>query len=103
MKQTRPAHSTVALRENQILEKYFPAAMENSTHVWTPEIRTYVDGYAVKDQEYVSYVSWDLITRFSERQVLLAFAVAIVAFLLLGAYLGRGAHGPIRSSEGHRP
>jgi hypothetical protein len=98
----RPAHSTVALRENQILEKYFPTAMKNSRHVWTPETRALVNGYAVHDQEYVSYVSWDLITRFSERQVLLVFGVAMAAFLLLGAYLGRGARAPIRSSEGHR-
>jgi len=99
----RPAHSTVALRENQILEKHFPTAIENSRHVWTPETRAYVNSYAADDQEYVSYVSWDLVTRFSERQVLPAFGVAIVAFLLLGAYLGRGAHGPIGSSGGHRP
>lgn len=98
----RPDRTTVALRENQILEKYFPTTMENSRHRWTPDIRAYVEDHAAKDQEYISYVSWDLITRFSQRQVLLAFAMAIVAFLLLGAYLGRVAHGPIRSSEGQR-
>ena len=77
--------------------------MHNSRHMWTPEIRAYVDGYAVKDEEYVSHVSWDLMTRFSERQVLLAFGVAIIGILLLGAYLGRGEHGRVQSSESHQP
>ena len=33
----------IALRENRILEKYFPTALENSTHLWTPELRQTVD------------------------------------------------------------
>ena len=98
----RAGHSTVALRENQILEKYFPTTMQHSKHRWAPEIRTYVDGYALKDEEYTSYVSWGLLTQFGERQALLAFAAAVVAFLSLGSYLGRGPHPSVRSSEGHR-
>jgi hypothetical protein len=99
----RARHSTVALGENQVLEKYFPTTMQHSKHRWAPETRTYVDGYALKDKEYISYVSWGLLTRFGERQALLAFAAAVVAFLLLGAYLGRGPHRSVRSSEGYRP
>jgi hypothetical protein len=77
--------------------------MQHSKHRWAPEIRTYVDGYALKDEEYTSYVSWGLLTRFGERQALLAFAAAIVVFLLLGAYLGRSPHRSVQSSEGYRP
>ena len=99
----RASHSTVALRENQILEKYFPTTMQHSKHRWAPEIRTYVDGYALKDEEYTSYVSWGLLTQFGERLAFLAFAAAVIAFLSLGTYLGRGPHPSVRSSEGHRP
>ena len=79
----------VALRENQILEKYFPTAIKNSSHNWTSEFRTNVNNHALKDQEYVSYVSWDLVTRFSEGQIVFAFTAAIAAFLFLGTYVGR--------------
>lgn len=92
----RPLHSTVALRENQILEKYYPTLMQHSRHAWSAATRAYVQRYVVKDEEYTSYVSRGLATRFSEGQVLLAFA----AFLLLGAYLGRGTHYSHRSLEG---
>ncbi len=102
--QDRPEHSTVALREDQILEEYFPTTMQHSRHRWGPETRSYVDRHAVKEQEYVSFVSWDLLTSYSERQALLAFAAAIIALLLLGAYLGKRARVSIRSpSESHRP
>lgn len=97
----RRDHSTVALREDQILETYFRTTMQHSRHRWAPETRSYVDQNAVKEQEYVSFVSWDLLTRYSERQVLLSFAAAIIALLLLGAYLGKRALGS--SSQGHRP
>ncbi len=99
----RPDHSTVALRENQILEKYFPTTMQHSKHRWAPEIHTYVDDHAIEDEEYTSFVSWDLVTRFGETEALFAFAAAIVAFLLLGAYLGRGPHLSVRSSKVDRP
>ena len=85
----QPTMYMVALRENQILEKYFPMAIKNSGHSWTDEFRAMVDSHALKNQEYVSYVSWDLITRFSEKQVVFAFAIAIAVFLMLGTYLGR--------------
>jgi hypothetical protein len=85
----QPTFYMVALRENQILEKYFPMAIKNSSHSWTDEFRAIVESHALQNQEYVSYVSWDLITRFSERQVVFTFAIAIAAFLMLGTYLGR--------------
>lgn len=96
----RPHHSTVALREDQILEKYYPTLMQRSRHAWSPETRAYVEGYAEKDEQYTSYVSVVLVTRFSEGQMSLAFAAAIAAFLLLGAALGGGTHYSRGSSEG---
>ena len=98
----RPALYTVALRENQILEKYFPLAIKNSGHNWAEEFRAEIDNRALKNQEYVSYVSWDLVTRYSERQVLFAFTIAIVTFLFLGMFLGERARPSPQSSESHQ-
>jgi hypothetical protein len=79
----------IAFRENQILEKYFPTVLQESKHLWSPEIVIEVSSKAFKKSEYESSVSAELITRFSERQVLLGFVIVTVAFLLLGAYLNR--------------
>lgn len=98
----RDVHSTVALRENQILEKYYPTIMSHSRHAWPPEILSYLDGYALKEEEYTSYVSRGLVTRLSEKQVFLAFALAIAALLLLGAYLGRDRPDALQSSARRR-
>jgi hypothetical protein len=99
----RQAHSTVALRENQLLEKYFPTAIQRSSHAWTSDTREFVEGHAEDGEAYVSPVSSTLVTQFSERGVLLAFAVAIAALMLLGASLSRGAPTLIDGSEGQRP
>ena len=79
----------IAFRENQILEKYFPTVLQESKHLWSPEIVREVSSKASKKSDYESSVSAALITRFSERQVLLGFVIVTVAFLLLGIYLNR--------------
>ncbi len=79
----------IALRENRILEKYFPTALENSTHLWTPELRQTVDKNAMKGPEFQSAVSMGLVTRFSEGQIVSGFALAIAVLLLLADYCGR--------------
>ena len=85
----RGVHYSIAFRENRILEKYFPTALENSTHLWTPELRQKVEENALKELEYESAVSRDLITRVSQEQILSGFALTIAALLLLAAYCGR--------------
>ena len=82
-------HYNIALRENQILEKYFPTGLDNSTHVWTDDIKKHVDGLADKDPVYESRVSKDLITRASERQVFSAFGIGVILFGLLAVYFAR--------------
>ena len=87
--QERSRHATVALREDQILEKYYPTTMQHSVHRWNPDTRAYLEGLASKDKEYVSLVSWDLLTRYTERNVVVAFAVGVVGLILLGFCLRR--------------
>ena len=83
------ARYNIAFRENQILEKYFPTALQKSKHLWSPEIMVEVSSKAHKKSDYESSVSARVITRFSERQVLFGFVMVTATFLLLGAYLNR--------------
>jgi len=87
----RPGHAMVALRENRILEAFYSSAMAHSRHRWSEEARSYVDRHALDEDGYVSFVSRDLITQWSEGEVLLGFAAAIAAFLILGAGLERAS------------
>ncbi len=79
----------IALRENRILEKYFPTALENSTHLWTPELRRTVNNNALEGLEFQSAVSMGLVTRFNEGQIVSGFALAVAVLLLLAAYCGK--------------
>lgn len=80
----------IALRENQILDKYFPTALRNSKHRWTPGLQRRVEGNALTQPQYESRVSKELITQIGERQVVWGLVLAIGGVLLLGGYLGRG-------------
>jgi hypothetical protein len=95
----------VALRENRILELYFPQALRYSKHRWSDEKLAEVETGAASRSRYTSPVSNHLITRFSEPQLLAAFVSAIAAVLLLARWAGRGR--PARSgavpSRGPRP
>jgi hypothetical protein len=70
---------TVAFRENQILEKYFPRTLHSSTYVWGPEERSLSSQYLDRGKVYNSRVSRHLVTRLNELQVVL-----IIAGFLLG-------------------
>lgn len=84
-------HYNVALRENQILEKYFPTGIRHSTHFWRDELRDEVDILADKGKVYESRVSMDVVTEVTQRQVLTGFAAATLALLLLAGYFRRRA------------
>jgi len=75
----------IAQSENRILEKYFPRAIGESSHAWGPEVRLEVNSGAEATYRYESWVSHDLITGFSRRQVMAGFLALIGASLLLGA------------------
>jgi len=79
-----------ALRENRILERFFPRALRYSKHRWSDEKRAEVEAGAASRSQYTSSVSNHLITRLNERQLLAAFASAIAAVLLLAYWAGRG-------------
>ena len=84
----------IAFQENRILEKYFPAALYQSTHRWSEDLRAQVELAAYNEEEYESRVSAGLITRFSEKQVLAGLTLAVIGSLLLAAYYGRRKESP---------
>lgn len=60
---------TVAFRENQILEKYFPQTLDQSSYKWTEEMFVRARKNYIAETDYESPVSGNLITRFSEFQI----------------------------------
>ncbi len=59
-------HLTVAMRENQILEKYFPHALEASGGRWDAGERSRITAHADLDRPYASAVGDHLATAVSE-------------------------------------
>jgi hypothetical protein len=68
----------IAIRENQILEKYFQRTLAASTLKWPPEKVAAFSSKATFEDPYVSPVSAQLFTRFSEAQLLAALALALL-------------------------
>lgn len=80
---------TIALRENQIMEKYFSNTLQNSNYVWNEKKLALTWQYFFQDDSYDSPVSGDLITRVSERQVVFLFMALILGLILFRRYLGK--------------
>ena len=91
---------TVAYRENQILERYFGGVLRESGLAWSPETLARVRAHVLPDYAYDSWVSRDLITEVSERQVMLGFGVALAGVLLLGGLYGRERRRPAEERDG---
>jgi len=85
----RGEHYNIAFRENQILEKYFSTALQNSQHLWNPEIEHEVKNNAEQTPGYESAVSKGVITQFSEYQVIVFSTMMIMILLFLGVSLNR--------------
>lgn len=79
---------TVAFREQQILEAFFPQALRASGLDWSPEQRARAEA-RVLPGPYVSPVSRHLVTRWSERQLRLAPWCGWVALFLWVRYVER--------------
>jgi hypothetical protein len=82
-------HYQIAYRENQILENYFPTAINASRHDWSEETEREVEFNADQTVLYESAVSKGLITRLSQSQVLGLFIAVSILLWLLGIRLGR--------------
>jgi VanZ family protein len=72
----------VAVRENQILEKYFPETLARSKLKWPGEKVAAFLARAEIEDPYESPVSSELFTRFSEVQLVSALIAALLALFL---------------------
>ncbi len=75
----RKAHYGIVVRENQILEKYFPRTLATSTTATLPpEQLKQIRAEAELDPDYESPVSMALFTRIGERSVVFGLVVAVL-------------------------
>jgi hypothetical protein len=75
-------HLTIARHENQIMEKYFSETIRQSNFRWSMNKRDFVDKHSLKNMEYESWTSRNLITRFSEGQVSVSFLIIILGLVI---------------------
>lgn len=87
-------HATVAYRENQILEMFFPATLEAAGHRWPPERRDAMRSNVNVDRRYRSPVSKHLITKFSEREIWHIIAGLLALDLVFLLWKGRPRESP---------
>jgi len=74
---------TVAYRENQIMEKYFPNTLSHSSYVLHTERLALLQQNYLRDHTYDSAVSKDLVTRVREGQIASAMVLVILGLLLV--------------------
>jgi hypothetical protein len=82
-------HLTIAFRENQIVERYFPNTLLQSAYVWSQDEFTLAEEHLLRNEVYVSGVSRRLITRISEDQVIGFFVVLIFGLAFVHWRLGK--------------
>jgi len=80
---------TISLRENQILERYFPTVMANSTRVWSAEQKASVEAKADLNWHHDSRVSQAVITRYTAQQIFWPFSIAFVLLVIAGFLVSR--------------
>jgi hypothetical protein len=80
---------TIAFRENQIMEKFFPNTLHHSAYVWSAEKLALAKKHLKHDREYESRVSRKLITHVSKGQLGSFLIVLIIGLALLNFYFGR--------------
>jgi hypothetical protein len=82
---------TIAFRENQIMEKYFPNTLRYSVYRWSTEKADLARKHHLKNEKYDSPVSRSLVTSFTERQLVWVLGLLLVSLTFLQWYLGKGA------------
>ena len=82
-------HLTIAFRENQIVERYFPNPLHQSAYLWSQDEFTLAEKHLLRNEVDVSRVSGRLITRISEDQVIGFFVVLIFGLAFVHWRLGK--------------
>ncbi len=90
---TYAEHLTVAVRENQIMENYFPNTLRHSAYFWSADKCALAQNHLLKNKIYESRVSRELITRVSEGEIACFFALLLIGFVSSHWYLLRDKSG----------
>ena len=80
---------TIALRENQIVEKYFHHTLHHSNYIWSEEKLVLARQHLMTDEVYDSWVSRRLITRIREWPVVCLLIGLIFVLTLFHWFLGK--------------
>ena len=80
---------TIAFRENQIMEKFSETLFHHSAYIWSAEKLALAKKHLMRDKEYDSRVSKDLITRVSKGQFGSFLILLIIGLALLDFYFSR--------------
>lgn len=88
-------HMTVAYRENQLLEKYFPNALISSAEVWNKSMLSNVAEHADLSSAYTSPVSDHLVTSATELELWLVLVVVAGGFGVVYLRYGRETPSPL--------
>lgn len=82
-------HVTVAVREHQILERFFPRTLAASGQAWPPAVVAELQANLNTNRFYKSEVSRHLITQVSEKQIWHIILILLLADLALLIWKGR--------------
>lgn len=82
-------HSTIAYREQQILDTWFSNTVAQSSYRWPPEIMPALEPLVIRDAPYETTVSRHLICSFSQRHLMTALAAALLVVGFAQAYYRR--------------
>ena len=76
--------ATIAARENEILESYFPVTLQHSTFRWNETDKLALAPYVDRAIAFESRVAGNLTTGLSERGVLATILTLLVVLLIAG-------------------
>ena len=79
----------VAYRENLIMEKYFKNTFKRSNFVLPPEQLAYLEENHLPELHYGSAVSWQLVTKINEVQIMVGLFVVLLGIGIAYRYYGR--------------
>jgi len=87
--QTYAEYLTIAYRENQIMEKYFPNTLHHSAYVWSDEQLSLARRHLLRDKPYESRVSHSLVTRINAEQMAIVFLLILGLLIIYYYVLGQ--------------
>jgi hypothetical protein len=80
---------TIALRENQIVEKHFHHTLHYFNYIWPEEKLVFAQQNLITNEVYDSWASRDLITEISEWPVVCLLISLILVLTLSHRFLGK--------------